>query len=74
MTDIAAKLARVVHNMRCTCVTREHWPWKAPRKCARCEALDAYNAAPIIQTPEVAAEQARAELMRAAYLAGDRNE
>lgn len=47
MTDlpaIAANLATALRRVRCTCITREHWPWKKPLQCSRCEALAQYDA------------------------------
>jgi hypothetical protein len=44
LATAAARMAAALRNRRCTCITRELWPWKSPVKCERCLALEDYEA------------------------------
>jgi len=56
LPHIAAHLARALRNAPCSCVSREVWPWKEARVCARCRSLAEYEAfEAIVQTPDGAA-------------------
>lgn len=61
LPSIAAKLADALRNRRCECHTKELWPWKREEKCARCQALEEWDAfTAIVQTP-VAPQEPRGE-------------
>jgi hypothetical protein len=69
MTALLHRLASALRTRRCECLDRAHWPWKRDEKCARCAALEAYDAfiaaASIIQTPAGAAEAVRVSVEQA---------
>jgi hypothetical protein len=61
LVPISAKLAGALRNMPCTCRKVDSWPIFAnagkAKTCARCEALELYDAhTAIVQTPQGSAK------------------